>query len=376
MKIVHFSDSHLGVTTHGKMDPKTGINSRVLDFFNSLCQVVDFIEDKKPDIVLFSGDAFHNNSPSPQQINLFGEIVENIAAVCPMVIIPGNHDQTVNERDSAVSVFQPYDNVHCDDFASSYQFRLPGGLLQVDTFPYPRKYNGDVLGQLSKSPIFAGKALADYHVAVGHFSVQGCIYGYEKLLSLSMDAPVTLDMFAGIYNYSALGHIHVRQQLGKRDIWYAGSTDRIDFGEEEEEKGFNAISIDDRGTYVEFIPLNVRPMKTFRYDLTDVKRKHTSVLLAELEKDAEGLDEAIVRMEVLVDDYCLDVPRIHQSTNFHNLVALKEIPQKKSSLVRIEESLFEMNDTDVLDSYFQKQDYDDAEIIELLDLFEEIVTDD
>lgn len=373
MKLVHFSDSHLGVTTHGKDDPTTGLNSRVSDFFASLCQVVDYIDFHKPDMVLFSGDAFHKPTPTPTYINLFGEIVEGITAVCPMIIIPGNHDQTANPRDSAVSVYQPYSNCYCNDNVVNHMVETRAGLVTVDAYPYSRKYLYD--GIQNDEDVIRGWLTANNPVAnimVGHFSIQGCIYGYEKELWLSMDAPITLKHISKEYDYVAMGHIHLRQQIGKRHIYYAGSTDRIDFGEETETKGFNVVEIVNGQTQVEFVPIVNRNMQTFRYDMTGVKRNHTATLLSLLEQDAVDPDNSIARIIVDVEDYCLDVQHIHNSTNFHNLVSVAQIPHKHQRVQRLDD-VTSMNEYELLDAYFHGAGYEDGEIDTMLDLFEEVM---
>ncbi|GAI05275.1 unnamed protein product, partial [marine sediment metagenome] len=42
MKILHFADLHLGVESYGRIDPTTGLSSRLNDFLSALDQVVDY----------------------------------------------------------------------------------------------------------------------------------------------------------------------------------------------------------------------------------------------------------------------------------------------------------------------------------------------
>jgi len=42
MKILHFADLHLGVENYGRIDPATGLSTRLLDFLSALDQVVDY----------------------------------------------------------------------------------------------------------------------------------------------------------------------------------------------------------------------------------------------------------------------------------------------------------------------------------------------
>ena len=42
MRILHFSDLHIGVENYGRTDPDTGLSTRLGDFLDSLDQVVEF----------------------------------------------------------------------------------------------------------------------------------------------------------------------------------------------------------------------------------------------------------------------------------------------------------------------------------------------
>ena len=75
----------------------------------------------------------------------------------------------------------------------------------------------------------------DYTVAVGHFYLEGAIIR-EHTPSYIGDIPLPLRLFNG-FDASMMGHIH-RHQFLTGKIVYAGSIERIDFGEEGEEKGF------------------------------------------------------------------------------------------------------------------------------------------
>ena len=41
MRILHFSDLHIGVENYGRIDPQTGLSTRLIDFLASLDQVVE-----------------------------------------------------------------------------------------------------------------------------------------------------------------------------------------------------------------------------------------------------------------------------------------------------------------------------------------------
>ena len=53
LKILHFSDLHLGVESYGRLNPETGLSTRLEDFLKVLDQVVDYALENKVDLVLF-----------------------------------------------------------------------------------------------------------------------------------------------------------------------------------------------------------------------------------------------------------------------------------------------------------------------------------
>ena len=57
LKILHFSDLHIGVENYGRVDPVTGLSTRLIDFLYSLDQVVEHALTEDVDLVLLAGDA-------------------------------------------------------------------------------------------------------------------------------------------------------------------------------------------------------------------------------------------------------------------------------------------------------------------------------
>ena len=63
MKILHFSDLHIGVENYGRVDPLTGLSTRLIDFLYSLDQVVEHALTEDVDLVLLAGDAYKGRGP-------------------------------------------------------------------------------------------------------------------------------------------------------------------------------------------------------------------------------------------------------------------------------------------------------------------------
>ncbi|MEN9519565.1 MAG: exonuclease SbcD, partial [Cyanobacteriota bacterium] len=95
VKILHLSDIHLGSGfSHGKINPETGINTRLEDFVNSLKICIDRAIAEPVDLVLFGGDAFPDATPPPYVHEAFASQFRRLAdAKIPAILLVGNHDQ-------------------------------------------------------------------------------------------------------------------------------------------------------------------------------------------------------------------------------------------------------------------------------------------
>lgn len=397
MEAIHLSDIHLGVTTHGKVDPETGMNTQVLDFLDSLDMVCDYIEEVQADIVLFSGDAYHYHSPSPTYISMLAERVRRISNTCPIVLIPGNHDMAASRDASAVDVFGRMDveNVYTTDEPKSFLISTKGGNAYVACMPWPtrRRYvtaqEVRGLSNLDAKVLYMDRVAesirsmasvpleADFAVLMAHLTVAGCVYGSEQKIALGIDAEVLYEHVAlPEFDYVALGHIHHFQDISKKDdppVVYAGNLDRISFLDEGQPKGFVHISINDDVSY-KFIDIDARPMRTIRANLEGKRNAHASIV-KQLEKmDFQG--DEIVRLILDVDHTTSvnDVELVNSLSKRVWAVAGISKNVKRTKVPRLADfDAASSSEQDTLRRYFQEQGEND--INELLQLFEELTED-
>ncbi|HEX5164274.1 MAG TPA: exonuclease SbcCD subunit D [Thermomicrobiales bacterium] len=293
MKLLHFSDLHLGVELYGTLDSRTGLSSRVGDFLKVFDIIVEQAIEGGYDAVLFSGDAFKNRDPSPTLQREFARRVFRLAqAGVPIVIIVGNHDlPNVLTRATPVEIYQVLSipGVHVCRTIERIDVETKSGKLQVVALPWVTRsmllaadqYRamGDVDLEREMSSLIANAVrglMAELDptlpaVLMAHVSVQGASLGYEQSIMLGRDVTVGLDdLNSRGFDYVALGHIHKHQVLGTNPpAVYAGSPERIDFGEEREAKGYVRVTIEpdqgrERTTTWEFVELPARVFKTVR----------------------------------------------------------------------------------------------------------------
>jgi exonuclease SbcD len=319
IRLLHFADLHVGMENYGRLDPATGVNGRVLDFLHRIDELIDYGLEREVDVVIFAGDAFKARNPTPTYQRAFARRVKRLAdAGVPVVLLVGNHDlPTMVQRASSVDIFRTLDvpNVVVGRAEDVHHIETRHGPVQVATVPYPVRqrllardeYRGLSIEQLDKElqrivtkNIQAMTAQLDSDlpaVLTAHLSVSGATFGSERSVMIGRDAVVLKSALADpAWDYVALGHIHKHQCLndeGYPPVVYAGSLERIDFGEEGQPKGFCWVQLARGDTTWEFVEVDARPFVTVR---ADVREALNPLMALQQAVAAHNLHDAVVRL--------------------------------------------------------------------------------
>ena len=70
IRFIHTADIHFGMENYGKIDPKTGIHTRFLDFEKALNFCIDSAINRTLIFFFFAGDAYktHQSKPNTTKI--------------------------------------------------------------------------------------------------------------------------------------------------------------------------------------------------------------------------------------------------------------------------------------------------------------------
>ena len=268
MRLLHFSDVHIGVESYGAIDETTGLNSRLADFLVAFDQVVDFAISNEVDAVLFAGDAYKSRDPSQTHQREFAKRIARLSdGSIPTFLLLGNHDMpNVMSRATALDIFNTLKvpNVVIGDRLTTYQLETKNGKLQIIALPWIRRssflareetrnlnieqINEEIQARVTNliSREIEQLDTSTPSVLVGHVSLNTAVTSSEKSMLLGRDPIIMQSTLANIsLDYVALGHIHKHQILSKNPyVVYSGSLERVDFGEENDNKGFCVIDID------------------------------------------------------------------------------------------------------------------------------------
>ncbi len=331
LRVLHFADLHVGMENYGKLDPQTGISSRIRDFLDRLDEVVAYAISHDADLVIFAGDAFKTRDPDPTQQREFARRIKQLADQIPVFMLVGNHDiPGMAARATSIDIFRTLEvpNIVVGRSISSQVIETKRGPVFLGWVPFPvrnrliaqEEHRGASVEELDRAveQLVSGE-LADLarqaaehdmpRVLAGHFSVSGATYGSERSVMLGRDLVVQKSALADpAWDYVALGHIHKHQNLtahaGERGsegtggdhtppVVYSGSLERIDFGEEVEDKGFCWINLARGQTHWEFVKVHARPFRTIKIDAREEDDPTAAVVNKIESRDIEG---AVVRV--------------------------------------------------------------------------------
>jgi DNA repair protein SbcD/Mre11 len=331
MKLLHFSDLHIGMENYAKLDPISGLSTRLLDFFNTFDFIVDTATKEEVDAVVFAGDAYKTRDPNPTQQRGFGERIKKLAkANIPTVLVVGNHDTPNAEgKANTLDIYSALeiDNVWVSRIPQFLEIPTKSGILQVVTLPWLHKNDYKEVGE--KLNLLYEKIDKNLPaIFLSHCEVVGASYGSEKGLAIANDVTIPLSLIQDRrLDYCALGHIHKHQVLSKAGdsplIVYSGSPQRIDFGEEKEDKGVCLVEINKQlkmnseqltkkgdselliqNCSFKFLPTSARKFLTITINLKPDDKEPTKAVLEEIKK--HDVTDTIVRVVINIPAECED----------------------------------------------------------------------
>jgi len=328
MKILHFSDLHLGVESYGHIDPATGISSRLLDFLSALDQVVSYALENGVDLVLFCGDAYKTREPSQTQQREFARRINRLATSgIPIFLLVGNHDlPNAIGKATTTEIFDTLavKNVYVSNRPDIYRIQTNGGIIQIASLPWLRRSAllskeetknldfdqiNDKMQQVLTNIIAAHASKVDPGLAsilAAHVWVSGAQIGSERLMTIGQEHVLLPSNIANpAFDYIALGHIHKSQVLSENPpVVYSGSLERVDFGEEGDDKGFYLVEIEQdkqtgkRRVSFDFHPVSGRLFLTINVNIESEDTDPTSTVLRAIAEQGEKVSGAIVRLQI------------------------------------------------------------------------------
>ena len=234
MRIVHLSDTHLGLRELHHTDAE-GRNVRELDVYDAFGRAIDKALELEPAAVVHSGDLFHGHHPSAAALGVaLDQIARVRAAGIEFVVIAGNHS---TPRVRAIS--HPFSLLERFGIEVVYgqPRRLRFGELGVTAIPH----------SLDREELAGWIAAADpdpearFNVLVAHV-------GLEGLARVGAGEPGAVELPGEIlesvadFDYIALGHLHQFDRPRVNAV-YAGSPERLSWADRASRKGIVEVDL-------------------------------------------------------------------------------------------------------------------------------------
>src|SRR5699024_7908222 len=269
LTVLHTSDWHLGRLLYGR--------SRDSEFESFLQWLLETIRTQHVDVLLVAGDVFDSSTPTHQAQTLYYRFLSavSLTACQHVVIIGGNHDSPTllnapQELLRALHVHVIGQALCPEDEVLVLHDAHQRPQLIVAAVPYLRErdvrqvHSGESLEEKAAGYVrgveqyyteIAAQALACQQklaakvpiIAMGHLFTAG---GYTQSDDGVRDVIVgglghiRPQLFDQVFDYVALGHLHVPQRVGERDwVRYSGSPLPMGFGEAQQQKSVCLIQI-------------------------------------------------------------------------------------------------------------------------------------
>ena len=260
MILAHISDLHLGKSLH---------NFSMLDDQEYILNhIIEKLVEKKVDVLLIAGDVYDKNVAPEGGIKVFRKFLNDLVEEkIKVMIISGNHDSA--ERLTFGGEFMNEKGIY---FSKVYDGNIEPVVLQ-DEYGSVCFYLLPFIKPSIVQHYFAEENIESYEDAVSlavtkmnvNPSERNVIVAHQNILSAErceseenivggLDA--VSDKVFKDFDYTALGHIHRQQEIGKSKVMFSGSPLKYSLSELNHQKVMPVISLNEKGCKeIELVPL-------------------------------------------------------------------------------------------------------------------------
>ncbi|MCK9472332.1 exonuclease SbcCD subunit D [Sulfurimonas sp.] len=284
MKIIHFSDTHLGFNDLDILNDEN-INQREADFYDAFSQVIEQIKEIKPDFIIHTGDLFHRSSPSNRAITFALEQFKRIDELnIPFILIAGNHSTPKTNLSSPIlKIFESFKNIHVS-YTQEYK-KVEFESVIFHTLPHMN----DETKALSQIELCE----ESIHKNKKNIMMMHCSVGATYLMSEFGEwvYPANKEYIFKMMDYVALGHWHGFSQVSKHEnVFYSGSTERTNLNDKRNSKGFVLVSLNE-ALHIEYKEIKIRPILLREIDCEDYQNSASQL-------DTNDIKDALIEVRL------------------------------------------------------------------------------
>lgn len=354
MKLIHLSDLHIGkrVNEYSMLDDQKYI----------LLQILNIIDNEKPDGVIIAGDVYDKSVPSAEAVEVFDDFLTKLAKrKVKTFVISGNHDSPERlsfgsrlMEHSGIYISKVYDgkvepisisdaygemNVYLLPFIKPLHVRLYYPEAEINT------YNDALRVAVENMNVDMSKR----NVLVTHQFITNSKTSDSEEISVGGTDNVDASVF-DCFDYVALGHIHGPQNCGSEKIRYCGTPLKYSFSEVNHKKSVTVVEINEKESLdirtVELVPLR---------DMYEIRGKFEEIMQKSFYENTP-YQESYMRIILTDED---DIPNALGTlrTVYHKLMKLEydNTRTRTNNVISAAENVENKSEFELFAEFFEKQ---------------------
>ncbi len=329
MKILHFSDTHLGFNDLDIIN-EDNINQREADFYDAFSQIVEQIKEIKPNYIIHTGDLFHRTSPSNRAITFALEQFKIINSLnIPFILIAGNHSTPRTNLSSPIlKIFENFENIYV-----SYEQKYEKIEFEDIIFHCLPHMNDETkaLSQIELCEESINKSKKN--IMMMHCSV-GAWYLMQEFGEWVY--PSSKEYIFEKMDYIALGHWHGFGKVGKHEnVYYSGSLERTSLNDKRNSKGFALVTLENK-LDVEYKEIQIRTILEFNIDCENLEESIKELDLSNIKNTICEVKLVNLTTMQSIDINNADIKNIFKEALYVNLKREFKISNNETKIEDIE----------------------------------------
>jgi exonuclease SbcD len=383
MKILHTSDWHIGQKFMGK--------SREEEHKAFFSWLYEIIKKENIDVLVVAGDIFDTGNPPNYALELYYNFLKQLFSIYGLYVIitAGNHDSISTLK--APKQLLEFMNVFVitlgdeteNELIPIYKDDKLLGVVCAVPFLRDSVVRKSVSGQTTNERESALNIGIKQHyttiyekaieliddkkipiIATGHLTTVGSRTSEsERDIYIGGTLDIGSDFLGKLFDYVALGHLHINQTVGVEHVRYSGSPLPLSFSESNHQKKINIIEFKDNNPTIKEIEIPLyRKLQVLKGNLETIKKE-----LKDIEDKTTWIeihlnDENSMYANQAIREYADELELMILAIKIDRTVRKLEAKELKVT------SLDELTPSDVFKRRLEVEELEDKEFIEELNI--------
>jgi exonuclease SbcD len=365
-------------------------NSRVVEHEAFLSWLIQTLQKEQIDLLLVSGDIFDTGTPPNYALELYYNFLTQLSQVKTLkttVITAGNHD-SVSTLKAPKKLLQAF-NIHIivsGDEDENIIIPIKNGddtdaIVCAVPYLHERVIRKSIAGEsISEKEKLANTGIKAFYenayekalalkkdddtpiIAMGHLTTVGSRTSEsEREIYIGGKLDIGGDYLGGLFDYVALGHLHINQKVGSEHVRYSGAPIPLSFSESKNTQKVNIVTFEKTKVDVKEleVPLT-KELIVIKGDAKSIKSELKNITLK----------SAWIEVHIKDDNPLSANMQVRELASKLGLMLLAVKIDKDEKQLQAKElkaiSLDELSVSEVFEKRLEQEELDDKELLEQL----------